>query len=140
AAFGRAWQSVVERHPALRTAFLWQGGERPLQAVRRQARLAYRIEDRRGLAPLAEERRWSHLLAADRAQGFDLGQPPLARLTLVRTGEESHRLLWSFPPLIFDGWCFALLLRDVFAHYHAETAGGAPDLPPPPRPFRDYIA
>ena len=35
AAFARAWQAVVDRHPALRTAFLQRGAGAPLQAVHR---------------------------------------------------------------------------------------------------------
>ena len=33
-AFHRAWDTLVARHPALRTAFLWEGLPQPLQVVR----------------------------------------------------------------------------------------------------------
>ena len=134
-AFAAAWQRVVDRHPALRTAFLWQGIERPLQLVRREAELPWTAEDWRGLPAADLEARWRDLLAADRARGFDLARAPLLRLTLVRTGEQSHRLIWSSHHLIFDGWCLPILLSEVFALLQAE-----PRLPPPPRPYRDYIA
>jgi amino acid adenylation domain-containing protein/non-ribosomal peptide synthase protein (TIGR01720 family) len=140
AAFAAAWQRVVERHPALRTAFLWQGVERPLQLVRRGVALPWKVEDWRGMPLAAREERWRDLLAADRARGFDLGRPPLLRLTLARLDEETHRLLWSFHHLLFDGWCFSLLLTEVFTLYQAAAAGREAHLPPPPRPFRDYIA
>jgi amino acid adenylation domain-containing protein/non-ribosomal peptide synthase protein (TIGR01720 family) len=133
-AFTGAWQQVVERHAALRTSFLVAGVERPLQLVRREAELPWTVEDWRDLPSGDLEQRWRHLLAVDRAQGFDLARPPLMRLTLVRTGEGSHRLVWSSHHLIFDGWCFSLLLAEVFALYE-----GAP-LPPRPRPYRDYVA
>jgi len=139
-AFAAAWQRVVERHPALRTAFLWQGIERPLQLVRRATELPWTIEDWRGLPAADREPRWQGFLAADRARGFDLGRPPLMRLLLVRTGEQEHRLAWSSHHLIFDGWCFSILLSEVFALYRAAVSGGRGQLPPPPRPYRDYIA
>ena len=138
-AFAAAWQRVVERHTALRTGFLWREVERPLQLVRRGAQLPWMVEDWRGVPPTALEPRWRALLAADRARGFDLGRPPLLRLAVVRTGEESHRLIWSSHHLIFDGWCFSILLTEVFALYHAAVSGGEALLPPP-HPFRDYIA
>ncbi|HEY3569257.1 MAG TPA: amino acid adenylation domain-containing protein, partial [Thermoanaerobaculia bacterium] len=140
AAFAAAWQRVVDRHPALRTAFLWREVERPLQLVRRGVALPWRAEDWRGLPPAAQEERWRDLLAADRARGFDLGRPPLLRLTLVRLEEEVHRLIWTSHHLVFDGWCFSLLLTEVFILYQALSAGREPHLPPPPRPFRDYVA
>ncbi len=139
AAFAAAWQRVLERHTALRTAFLVQGVERPLQLVRREVELPWTIEDWRGLPDAELAARWQGLLAADRARGFDLARPPLLRLTLVRTGEESHRLVWSSHHLIFDGWCFALLLGEVFTLYAAAVAGGEGTLPAA-RPYRDYIA
>jgi amino acid adenylation domain-containing protein/non-ribosomal peptide synthase protein (TIGR01720 family) len=133
-AFAAAWQRLIERHGALRTVFVWQGIESPLQLVRRRAELPWAVEDWRGVPAAALEARWQDLLAADRAQGFDLARAPLLRLTLVRTGEAAHRLLWSSHHLIFDGWCFSLLLSEVFALH------GGTSVPPIPRPYRDYIA
>src|SRR5215208_686869 len=54
AAFKRAWQQVVARHGALRTSFHWDAVEKPLQVVRRHARLPWRQEDWRAL-PGAEQ-------------------------------------------------------------------------------------
>jgi surfactin family lipopeptide synthetase C len=34
AAFERAWQSLIDRHPALRTVFAWETRDKPLQVVR----------------------------------------------------------------------------------------------------------
>ncbi|MFL6293499.1 MAG: amino acid adenylation domain-containing protein, partial [Thermoanaerobaculia bacterium] len=131
-AFAAAWQRVVERHAALRTAFLWQGVDRPLQLVRREAELPWSVQDWRG------EAWWEDLLAADRARGFDLSRAPLLRLTLVRTderGHPSHRLVWTSHHLIFDGWGFPLILSEVFAFYRD------PGLQlPPARSYRDFIA
>src|ERR1051325_1856905 len=38
-AFERAWQELINRHSILRTSFLWEGLEKPLQVVHRQVRL-----------------------------------------------------------------------------------------------------
>ena len=35
-AFERAWQTVAARHPALRSAFVWQGVDEPVQVVRNE--------------------------------------------------------------------------------------------------------
>ncbi|MEA2563438.1 MAG: hypothetical protein QOH06_4942 [Acidobacteriota bacterium] len=128
-AFAAAWQRAIDRHTALRTGFLWQDVGRPLQLVRRQADLPWSGQEWRG------EAWWQDLLAADRARGFDLAVPPLMRLTLVRMGEDRHRLVWSSHHLVFDGWCLSLILAEVFATYQDPGVQL-----PPARPYRDYIA
>ncbi len=138
AAFAAAWRRAVGRHAALRTGFLWHGVERPLQLMRRAAEIPWTSEDWRGLSPADVEARWRALLAADRARGFDLSRPPLLRIALARTGEEERRLAWSTHHILFDGWCFSLLLNEVFALYEAAVAGREAYLPAP-RPYRDYI-
>src|SRR5215213_3271851 len=49
-AFERAWQAVVARHPALRTAFVWEDLDEPMQAVRREVKLPWDWQDWRGYA------------------------------------------------------------------------------------------
>ncbi|HEU5131071.1 MAG TPA: condensation domain-containing protein, partial [Pyrinomonadaceae bacterium] len=47
-AFTRAWAAVVQRHTILRTAFVWEGVDEPLQVVRRDVNLPVQQEDWRG--------------------------------------------------------------------------------------------
>jgi len=139
AAFRGAWRRLMDRHPALRTAFAWQGLDALLQVVRRGVELPWEEEDWRGVPTEEQEARWRERVAVDGRKVFDLGRPPLQRLLLVRTGETEHHLLWSFHHLLFDGWCFSLLFRDLFQLYEALQHGEEPRLPEPP-PYRDFIA
>ena len=50
-AFGRALALVIELHAVLRTAFVWERGERPLQVVMRSVRLPLVVHDLRSLGP-----------------------------------------------------------------------------------------
>ncbi len=138
-AFVRAWQAVVDRHPALRTAFAWEGLKWPLQVVRRGARLPWTEEDWRQVPPREVPERLAAWLAADRARSFDLARPPLMRAALLRTGEDRLWFVWSFHHLLIDGWCLSLIFREVFALYRAAVAG-RDALLPAVRPYRDFIA
>ncbi|HKH45466.1 MAG TPA: amino acid adenylation domain-containing protein [Thermoanaerobaculia bacterium] len=137
AAFARAWQAVVDRQPVLRTAFAWEGLKRPLQIVRRGVEVPWTLEDWRGDADA--EARFQAYVLADQVRGFDLARAPLLRFALIRTGDGAHRLLWSFHHLLFDGWCFSILFREVFTGYEAFRRGEAPVFEPV-RPYRDYLA
>ncbi|MFA6231851.1 MAG: amino acid adenylation domain-containing protein [Rhodanobacter sp.] len=135
----RAWQHVVDRHAVLRTAFVVQELAPPLQVVLRQARLPWTQHDWRGTSLVEQEQRLQHLIQADRELGFDFLQPPLMRMTLVRTGEAEYRLVWSSHHALFDGWSVPILLNEVFASYLAFVRDEQPTLAAA-RPYRDYIA
>ncbi len=137
--FRRAWQRVVDRHPILRTAFLWEGPQGPLQLVRPAVTVPWQEQDWRRMAPDELCRRLDEDLRADRNRGFDLAAAPLMRLKLIATGETSHRLIWSFHHLLLDGWSVALVLAEVFDGYRVLLRGEEP-VSPPRRPYRDYVA
>ncbi|MFK7962984.1 MAG: amino acid adenylation domain-containing protein [Burkholderiaceae bacterium] len=115
--FQMAWSTLVSKHAALRTIFLWEGLEQPLQVVREQVDIPWQIEDWRAHDQTEIDRRMTEFLAADRASGFDLSHAPLIRMTLVRTANDRHQFIWSFHHLLADGWSVALLLKEVFELY-----------------------
>ena len=137
--FRPVWKRAVERHAVLRTAFLWEGLDEPLQVVRREVEIPWRTEDWRGLDDEEQRRRFDAFLEEDRVRGFEPARAPLLRMTLVRTGEETHRFVWSFHHLLLDGWSTALVFNEVLADYAAQCQG-QPIALAAPRPFRDYIA
>jgi amino acid adenylation domain-containing protein/thioester reductase-like protein/non-ribosomal peptide synthase protein (TIGR01720 family) len=139
AAFRRAWERAVERHPVLRTAFFWKEAQRPLQVVNRQASLPWEEHDWWELPPDEQESCWSALLREDRERGFDLARPPLMRLTVVRVADDRYRLVWSHHHLLLDGWSLPLLLQEVLAFYGALSSGTDLHLARP-RAYRDYVA
>ncbi|WP_437966992.1 amino acid adenylation domain-containing protein [Sorangium sp. So ce260] len=138
-AFERAWQALAERHPILRTGFVWEGVARPVQVVRPRATIPVARHDLRGLAEREREEALSALMAADRRAGFDLLKAPLMRVTLVRLAEDAHCFVNSHHHLLLDGWSFALLLREALFIYRALVRGATPELPRV-RPYREYLA
>src|SRR5436190_6388699 len=136
-AWKQAWQLVVDRHPVLRTSLHWDDLERPVQVVHRQAELPIVEEDWTGFSN--GDQPLESFLRADRRRGFDLAQPPLMRLALLRSAEQQYRFVWSHHHLILDGWSIQLLLKEVFTYYEAlcQKLRPAPSLP---RPYRDYIS
>ena len=139
AAFERAWQRLVERHAALRTAFVWQRSEGSFQVIWKQVKVPWRLLDWSHLAREARDAHVQALLEEDRKRGFELAQAPLLRVTLVRLGSGEHLLLWTLHHLLVDGWSMARLLAEVAADYEALRRGTEPRWRPP-RPFRELMA
>ena len=123
----RAWQETVQAHPALRTAFLWEGLDKPLQVVRETVSLSITR------LPHATHEQIEAFLEADRTTDFVLERAPLLRLHLFQLGPEAHRLVWSFHHLLSDGWSTPLILNDVFQRYHHEFYHSSSP------PYRNYI-
>ncbi len=137
-AFEDAWQRVMDRHPILRTSFLWEDLERPLQAVYRQIDLSLDTHDWRDYSADERKDRLQSFIAADRRRGFLLSNAPLIRLALFRFSEDEYKFLFSRHHLLLDRWSRALLLKDFFAIYDALASGREPRLETP-RPYGDYI-
>ena len=137
-AFERAWQLCAARHAVLRTAFVWEGVEQPMQVVGSRVRVPLTHLDWRGADEAEQRARLCALLEEDRARGFQLSRAPVMRLHAIRTGERLHQLVWSFHHILLDGWSQALVLKEVFALYEAERRGAEVRLAES-RPYRDYI-
>ncbi|MFY3699389.1 amino acid adenylation domain-containing protein, partial [Achromobacter xylosoxidans] len=119
-----AWRAMVARHPVLRTAFLWQEGmTRPLQLVLREAPSPVEDLDLRGLAPAELAERVRRLAERDLLLPFDFLRPPVARLTLARTDEDAHQLIWTYHHLLLDGWSASRLIGEWLSAYGGQSLG-----------------
>jgi amino acid adenylation domain-containing protein/non-ribosomal peptide synthase protein (TIGR01720 family) len=139
AALRAAWERVLRHHDVLRTLFVWQAQDKPLQVVRRDVELPWEELDWRGIDQADRREKLDALLRADRARGFDLRAAPLMRLMLIRSGADRHELVWSHHHLLLDGWSVALIAKELAAVYQALVQGREHH-PALPRPYQDYIA
>jgi len=139
AAFEQAWQKVVDRNPILRTAFIWEGVDEPVQVVQKHVELPFERIDWRGLTPEEQEKRREELFRSRRDQGFDLAEAPLMRLALIQETDDVYRFSWTHHHILVDGWTMPLLLNEVFSIYEALNNGQLLQREPA-RPYRDYIA
>ncbi len=136
--FRKSWQLVIDRHPALRSLFAWEGREQPLQIVRKTAEADWEEGDWAAADAAEQDRLLEGFLEADRRRGFVLDAAPLMRFAIFRTGEQTHRFVWSHHHIIVDGWSMGVVLDEVFRSYEALASGSQSDLAAPP-PYRDYV-
>jgi amino acid adenylation domain-containing protein len=138
-AFKRAWQQVLDRHPILRTFFIWKGRDKPLQIVRQRVTLPWDERDWRDLSAREQEENSQIFLESDRHRGFTLSEAPLMRFLFVCLAEDKYQFIWSHHHLLLDGWSLSLLLKEVSAWY--ENISQNQQLSAEPvRPYQDFIA
>ncbi|MBF6395683.1 amino acid adenylation domain-containing protein [Nocardia cyriacigeorgica] len=112
-----AVRAMLSRHPNLGAAFCYEF-DQPVQVVPASPRLDWRVEDLRADADpelLADE------LERDAgAAPFDIGEPPLLRILVIRLTETASRLILTAHHLLADGWSIPIMLRETLALYHGD--------------------
>lgn len=137
-AFKGAWQSVVGRHSALRTFFVWKNREDPLQIVRDSVELPWMENDLRHLTAAEQREQIKKLLTSDQEQGFDLTKAPLLRLQLIRKDTDIYQLVWSYHHMILDGWSIGNILDEVFTSYNSKLDNSAIEIEEE-EPYKTYV-
>ncbi|RJX83248.1 amino acid adenylation domain-containing protein, partial [Pseudomonas sp. LS-2] len=131
ARFKQAWFDACQRHAILRTGFVWQGLDQPLQFVMKQLDLPLVELDLQGVSD--PRQRLEQLASDERQRGFNLEQPPLQRIVLVRLGVDSYQMIWTYHHLLIDGWSVSRLLGEILKQYSGASL-------PPPASYSRYIA
>ncbi|MFF8467088.1 non-ribosomal peptide synthetase [Streptomyces griseus] len=139
-ALRRAADTVLDRHPHLRAAFLQEGLDRPVQAIPRTAEVPWRAIDLRDAHPDRQRAEEQRILDEERAHRFDLTRPPLLRLTLLRHGDQDHTLVLTAHHILLDGWSVPLLGKELFTAYAQHAKAPAAPALPAVRPYRDFLA
>ncbi|MFJ8854060.1 amino acid adenylation domain-containing protein [Streptomyces sp. NPDC102437] len=131
-ALAEAMAYVIARHPVVGAGFTTDDDGNPVQVLGAGRRVDVRT------VTAASEAEAEELRTRDRESGFDPGEPPLIRLTVVRLPDGRDGLLLSYHLLLWDGWSREIVLRDLFEAYEAVLAGEPPVLAPAVPGFEEY--
>ncbi|MGV9944208.1 non-ribosomal peptide synthetase [Streptomyces sp. NPDC003401] len=135
-ALRRGLAAALDRHAGLRLELVAVTGSLPGQRVAEACAPRLRTVD---LSTAADpEAAFRELLRTEAETPLDTYEAPLLRWTLVRLGDEHHRLVHVEHHLIHDGHSFAILLGDVFTVYRGHVLGEPVVLPPAPS-YADHV-
>jgi amino acid adenylation domain-containing protein len=134
AALRRTIETVVDRHPALRTTFSDDRG-RLLQRVHESLPPEFVVTDAAGADLEAVRER----MLADAARPFDLERGPLVRMTAYRLADDDWLVLALTHHIVVDFWSLILILDEVGRVYPALAAGAEPGLPPAPGNYAEFV-
>ena len=132
-ALERALRGLARRHESLRTSFGVDQG-RPVQTI--AAALAPGLlqeHDLSGLRETERRERADQLAEQEALRPFDLSHGPLLRATLLRLGEEEHRLLLTVHHAVCDLGSLVLAIEEL-----AELYAAAEPRPQPALQFADF--
>ncbi|MGA7052192.1 MAG: amino acid adenylation domain-containing protein, partial [Mycobacterium sp.] len=122
--------SMLTRHPNLRASFVHGNLSRPVQVIPTSVELPWRCVR-------ADPDEVEALETHERRRRFEVGRGPLIRFLLIELPEKHWHLVIIAHHIVIDGWSLPLFVSELLALYRA--GGDLAALPPPPRPYRDYI-
>lgn len=108
--------TIVKRHEILRTTFPSQEGH-PYQLIHQHLSIPFPIINLQSLPTKEREISAQKLVQEHAEQSFDLTQGPLFRAQILQLSETDHILSLNIHHIIFDGWSFSTLYREITALY-----------------------
>ncbi|AGX44725.1 condensation domain-containing protein [Clostridium saccharobutylicum] len=113
----KSFNILLQRYDILRTAIVYEKIEKPKQVVLAERASEIVFKD---ISDLNEEERKDYIeefKKDDIKRGFDLTRDTLIRISVIKKAPKSYGLVLSFHHIIMDGWCLAIVFKELFEIY-----------------------
>lgn len=131
------FNTIVQRHEILRTAFVAVNGQ-PTQVIIPELVLPLPIFDLRTVPELTRRTEVEKLTKQEARCPFDLTEAALLRVKLLQITDNENILLLTLHHLIADGWSRGVILRELTALYKTFLAKQPSPLPELPIQYVDF--
>ncbi|WGV25115.1 non-ribosomal peptide synthetase [Halotia branconii] len=116
AALEQSLNEIIRRHEILRTTFPAIDGK-PVQVISPSLKINIPVLDLQGLAASKVQQ----IVTKEARQHFDLSHGALLRVTLLKLGSKSYKLVLIMHHIITDGWSMGLFIQELSNIYRALT-------------------
>ncbi|MCP4150135.1 MAG: AMP-binding protein, partial [bacterium] len=137
----KSLDELCKRYDVLRTVFIYEGVEPPLQAILKEREIDFYYRDVRDIVGKESRKKDAFVedyLEKDRQRSFHLADDMLIRVSVIRLDETEYEFVWSFHHIIMDGWCTSLLVAD-YSEIYNSIMNRTPLHLPPVKPYNSYI-
>jgi amino acid adenylation domain-containing protein len=133
-----SFNKLIERYDILRTAFIYEKVDKPIQIVLNHQKNDILFENIVQLSKEDKRAFVEEFKTKDRRKGFDLTDGKPIRLAVIKTDETSYNLIWSFHHIIMDGWCMGIIFKEFLEIYGSLKENKQLNLPKV-YPYSNYI-
>ncbi|MCV6639351.1 condensation domain-containing protein [Candidatus Albibeggiatoa sp. nov. NOAA] len=123
-----SWQTLTNHYDILRTIFVHKGLQ-PLQMALEHVDVEFRFTDIQRLTPQEQQEYLHTFKQQDRAQGFNLYQDILSRVTLFQLDTRHFAMVWTYHAILLDSHCSHLLQQSLIETYQSLKENKNPQLP-----------
>jgi amino acid adenylation domain-containing protein len=134
----QSMNAMVDRYDIFRTVFVYEKMKRPVQAVLKQRTFKVSEVD---LSDLSNAEQVDHIQSykqSDKEKGFDLSKDIPMRTVVFKKGRDEYEWIWSYHHILLDGWCFGIVVQELFQVYQALLHNRSYSLPFV-KPYKEYI-
>ncbi len=117
--FSKAFEFLINKHSMLRTSFNMFDFPEDVQLIHKFVKPAFEFEDSSKCDLDEIENSINEYLEYERSQNFEIINPPLWRMKIVKTPDDIIVICWSFHHSIFDGWSNASFFTELLSVYKA---------------------
>lgn len=139
--FSDALRTMVQRQPSLRTTVVQDAsapGARYIQLVQDSVQVDLPLIDLTQVNPMQREAELMRLMQLVIDTPIPLERAPLLRTQLYRLADDDHVFLFVTHHLVWDGWSFDLLYKEMAELYGALVEGRQYRLPPIEVSYADF--
>ncbi|WP_434813447.1 surfactin non-ribosomal peptide synthetase SrfAC [Bacillus halotolerans] len=129
---------IMDRYDVFRTVFIHEKVKRPVQVVLKKRQFHIEEMDQTHLSESEQTDKINEYKAQDKIKGFDLTRDIPMRAAIFKKADNSFEWVWSYHHIILDGWCFGIVVQDLFKVYNALREQKPYSLPPV-KPYKEYI-
>lgn len=134
----QSWDLTTKRHSILRTSVHWEKIKKPIQLVKPNVEIDWTFLDWTKETHEKQQQKLKALKLNNKNEGLNFQKKPLSKVSLIKTKEESHYLVWCCHHLLLDGWSSSIILKDVFSFYDALSNNKKILLEPIPS-YKSYL-
>ncbi|MDJ0729785.1 MAG: amino acid adenylation domain-containing protein [Crocosphaera sp.] len=136
-ALEKSIKEIIKHHETLRTNFIDINGK-PTQIINQDVNWELPIIDLQSLADEQKERESNKIVTQFIKTPFNLSQDSLFRVQLLRLNQDHHILLFNIHHIIFDGWSFGILFKELQTLYTAYYQDSVASLSPLSIQYADF--
>ena len=115
--FKKAWQYVINNHTILRTGFIYDKVNIPIQFVNKEVEVPLQFVDLTNSSDQEKETAFLALKSKDRFEDFSFTNPPLMRITIAKFAENAFKMIWTKHHVLWDGWSGQVIIQEVIRAY-----------------------
>ncbi|HEX2925663.1 MAG TPA: amino acid adenylation domain-containing protein [Ruminiclostridium sp.] len=127
-ALAKSINEVIKRHSILQVSFGEENGH-PVQVLNGSSEFKLAFVDLSHIPEPESEQKAIEIAREEARKPFDLGKAPLLKGTILRLNENNSILVLVVHHIVFDGWSFGILLKELSFHYENFLAGKEQSLP-----------